>query len=166
MATTVQTVYGSSTAVTLTSAGLASDSAITAGRASTIITATGAIDYLVSGIVTTSSSGTLGTAKQVEIWTFSQVSTGYFTGLSTAYTGSDAANSPTQKGILKLLQIIPLGTGTSAVYSWGPMSIAQANGGIMPNSFGIFIVHNSCVALNAATGTQITQYQTVTFTSS
>lgn len=166
MATTVQTVYGTSAAITLTSAGLASDSALTAGRAGTVVTSSGAVDYLVSGIITTSSSGTLGTSKQVEIWTFSQVSTGYYTGLSTAYTGADANASPTQKSIMKLLQIIPLGTGTSTVYSWGPFSIAQANGGLMPGSFGIFIVHNSCVALNAATGTQITQYQAVTFTSS
>jgi hypothetical protein len=166
MATTVQTVYGSSTAVTISTSGLASDASLVAGRAGTVVTATGAVDYLVSGIITVSSATAPAAGKQVEIWTFSQVSTGYFTGLSTSYTGTDANATPTQKAIMKLLQAVPLAATTSSVYSWGPFSIAQANGGIMPDGFGIYIVQNSCSALNGASGSQITQYKTITFTSS
>jgi hypothetical protein len=164
MATTVQTIYGTSAAITLSATGLVSDTNLVAGRAGTVVASTGAADYLISGIVTASSTGV--GAKQIEIWAFAQVSTGYFTGLSTGYAGTDANQSPTQKSVMKLLQIIPTTTTTSAVYSWGPFSMAQANGGILPQNWGLFVVHNSCGALNGASGSQIFQYQPITFTSS
>lgn len=164
MATTVQTIYGASTAITLSASALASDTNLVAGRAGTTISSTGAADYVVSGIVTTSSTGV--GAKQIELWSFAQVSTGYFTGLSTGYTGADANQTPNQKSVLKLLQIIPTTANTSVVYPWGPFSITQAHGGILPQVWGLYVVHNSCGALNGAAGSQIFQYQALTYTSS
>lgn len=164
MAVVVSITYGSSTAITLSATGLAQDTALIAGRAGTAITSSGAADYLVSGIVTASSTGV--GAKQIELWAFSQVSTGYYTGLSTAYAGTDAASSAAPKTLMKLLQIIPTTTVTSQVYPWGAFSIAQAFGGIVPNVWGLFLTHNSCGALNGVAGTQIFQYQAITYESS
>jgi len=164
VATVVQTIYGTSAAITLSATGLASDTNLVAGRAGTIITSTGAVDYLVSGIVTTSSTGTA--ARQIELWSFVDVSTGYYTGLSTAYTGTDANATPNQKSNLKLVQIIPTTANTSVVYAWGPYSIAQVHGGVVPDSWGLYLVHNSCGALNGAANTQIFQYVPITYTSS
>jgi len=160
---TVTPSYGTSAALTITLASLASDASLIAGREATAIDNTTdlAIDSIVGGKVTTGTSPTA--SKQIEVW-----ADGSYDGttFSAGATGTDANFSPTgEKTQLKLLQIIPTDATSNHTYEWGPFSIAQAFGGTMPKKWGIFIVHNTGVALNATAGNHEVKYTPVKYVS-
>ena len=163
--TTASISYGTSTAMTLGlfTGPLATDANLIAGRESTAVDNTGAlaIDYLVGGKVTTGTSPTA--SKQIEVWlTASYDGTTFGAGAS----GSDANFSPTgEKTQLKLLCVIPTDGTSNHTYEWGPFSVAQACGGLMPKKFGIFVVHNTGVSLNATAGNHEAKYTSVNYTS-
>jgi hypothetical protein len=46
---------------------------------------------------------------------------------------------------MKLVTIIPSVQGSST-YQWGPFSVAQVYGGLMPTRWGIFVTHNTGVS--------------------
>ena len=161
--TTSTISYGTSTALTMTPASLASDTNLIAGRQSTVIDNTSdlAIDALVGGKVTTGTGPT--TAKQIEVWAFgSYDGTTYGAGAG----ATDANFSPTgEKTLMSLLTIIPTDATSDHTYEWGPFSVAQAFGGVMPKKWGIFIVHNTGVALNATAGNHEVKYTPVKYAS-
>lgn len=150
MAVTATPVYGTSTALTWTLNSLATDANLLIGRASTVIDNTSdlGIDALVGGqFVSHSVAPTTG--KQIEVWAYgSYDGTNYNAGA----TGTDAALTVTavRKALMRCLTIIPTDTATSSNYTWGPFSIAQAFGGVMPRKWGLFAVHNMGQILNAA----------------
>lgn len=143
---TVSLQYASPITLTITLTSLASDTNLSAGRASTAVdnSTDQYIDFLVGGRVTTGTSPT--TNRQIEIWAYgSYDGTTYSAGAS----GSDAAFSPgVEKPLMKLLQIIPTDGTSNRTYEWGPCSIAQAFGGTCPPKWGVYVVHNTAVALN------------------
>lgn len=145
---------GSSAAVTLTAASLASDTNLVAGRESTFIDNSSAryLDYLVSGFFTTGTSPTA--ARQIELWCVGTVNDAFL--LPDSFTGSDSNRSATSRNVLgayaRAVAVIPT-TSTSNVTYWiGPTSVAQLFGGVLPKKFLFWIVHNTAVALNSTSG--------------
>jgi hypothetical protein len=160
---TATPVYGTPTAMTITLASLASDTNLVAGRESTALDqkdSLDAIDVLVGGKVTTGTGPT--TARQIEVWAYGSYDDTEFCGSA---TGSDANLTPDEKSNLRLLTIIPTVATNDKAYKWGPFSIAQAFGGSIPVQFGIYIVHNTGVNLNATGGNHEVVYTSVKYES-
>lgn len=146
----------------MTLASLASDSSLVAGRESTSVDNTSdlAVDAIVGGKVTTGTTPT--TNKQIEVWAIGSYDGTSYSG---GATGSDANLTPQAKTLFALLTIIPT-TGTSnQLYTWGPFSVARAFGGTMPKKWGIYIVHNTAVNLNATGGNHEVKYTPVKYSS-
>jgi len=161
---TATPLYGTPVTMTITLTGLATDANLLAGRQSTLVDqkdTDDAIDCLVGGKVTTGTTPT--TAKQIEIWLIGTWDDTVFSGGAGA---SDAAFTPTgEKTLLKLLTIIPTDGTSDHVYEWGPFSVAQAFGGVIPTLWGVYIVHNTAVNLNATATNHAVKYQPVKFES-
>ena len=163
MATVSKPSYAAAQTLTcgLSTGPLASDTNLIAGRQSTVADNTSdlAIDSLVGGKITTGTSPTTG--KQIEVWAF-----GTYDGTTySAGAGATDANfSPTgEKTMMKLLTIIPTDATSNHTYEWGPFSVAAAFGGTMPLKWGIFIVHNTGVALNSTAGNHEVKYTAVQY---
>lgn len=160
MANTVTPVYGTPVTITITLASLANSA--TAGRASTAIANTTdlAVDCTVGGRVTTGAGPT--TNNQIQIWVYgSYDGTIYTAGAS----GTDAALTPNYIGLLFPLQSVVVTNTSSATYNWGPFSVAQAFGGTMPRSWGIWVLNNSGVALSASSSNHEIKYTPVKYQS-
>lgn len=143
----------STVALTLTLASLATDTSLLAGRASTAVdnTTNLDLDHLLSGAIRTGTSPTVGTT--IEVWAYSYLSIAsgapaYADGI----TGTDANKSITSLNVkyagLRLVQAITVDNTTGRDYPIPPTSIAQLFGSLPP-FWGIFVVHNTAVALNA-----------------
>lgn len=162
--TTATPVYGTKVTMTITLASLATSSTLTVGRESTAVDnkdTDDAIDALVGGIVTVGTTPTANT--QIEIWAYGSYDDTNFSG---AATGTDAALTPTAKSTMRLLEVIPnSGTTSNVAYKWGPKSIAQAFGGIVPVQWGIWVTHNTGVNLNSTAGNHEIEYFPVKFES-
>lgn len=154
--------YAAAATLTHSLASLASDTNLVAGRASTAVdnTTVDAIDCLVGGKVTTGTSPTAD--RQIEVWAYGSYDGTSFSG---GATGSDANLTPQNKTLLKLLTVIPTSNVSNKTYTWGPISIAQAFGGVVPPEWGIFIVHNTGVALHATAGNHEVKYTPIKFES-
>lgn len=161
--TTATPVYGASTAMTITLTGLATAASLDAGRESTVLDqkdTLDAIDVHVGGKITTGTTPTA--SRQIEIWAYGSYDDTEFSG---AATGSDAALTPTEKTTMRLLTIIPTTNTSDRSYKFGPFSIAQAFGGVVPVQFGIWVTHNTGVNLNATASNQEIVYTTVKYES-
>jgi hypothetical protein len=161
--TTATPVFSGAVTHTITLASLASDTNLLAGRAGTAIDqkdTDDAIDSLVGGLVTTGTTPTA--ARQIEVWAYG---TPDDTNFNEAITGSDANKTLVTKTLLRLLTIIPTNSTSDKSYYWGPFSIAQAFGGVMPAQWGIFIVHNTGANLNATGGNHFVKHFPVKFES-
>lgn len=160
---TASPLYGSVSPHTITIANLASDTNLLAGRAGTAInnkTTEDAIDALVGGRVTTGTTPTA--AKQIELWTYA---TADDTNFNEAITGTDAAKTLVNKNHLQNLTYIPTSSTTNIAHYWGPFSVAQRYGGMMPVQWGVFIVHNTGVALQNTGANQFVKHFPIKFES-
>lgn len=157
--------YATPVTLTMTLASLASDTNLVAGRASTAINngsdGADAIDALVGGKVTTGTGPTVD--RQIEIWAYGCYDATSYSG---GATGTDANLTPQSKTLLRLLTVIPTDATSNKTYTWGPVSLAQAFGGVIPEKWGIYAVHNTGVALNATAGNHEVKYTPVKFESS
>lgn len=163
MATTTVN-YGSATSITCTLTSLASDGWRQSAEVSN--TSNKYVDALVSGSIQIGSPTADGT---IEIFAYGSVDgTIYSGGLGTTdqgitwgTTGSTSVHGYAQ---LKLLEVLDIDdTDDSEDVEWGPVSVAAAFGGILPEKWGI-VVHNVTGASLHATGTNNAQkYQGVKF---
>lgn len=161
--TTASILYGTKVTMTMTLASLASDTNLVAGRESTAVDnkdVDDAIDALVGGKVTTGTSPTA--SRQIEVWAYGSYDDTTFSG---GASGSDANLTPSEKTLLKLLTIIPTANTSDKAYQWGPFSVAQAFGGVLPVQWGIYIVHNTGVNLNATGSNHEVEYYPIKFES-
>ena len=160
--TTATPNYGGAADLTITLASLASDTNLVAGRASTAISniTDDCIDAIVQGFTTTVSNPTA--SRQIEVWAYGSVDGSTYSG---GATGSDANLTPQEKTLMKLLTIIPTASTANQQYNWGPFSIAQAFGGTMPRNWGIYVVQNTGVNLNASTSLHKVTYNPVKYES-
>lgn len=151
---TLKLTYGAAVAFTLTGASLASDTGLLAGRQSAAVSnATArATDYIIGGKIATGTSPTA--SRTIEIWAY-----GSFDDAPTypaGITGSDGNLTITSSGIkgagLRLVAILETDNTTGRSYTLAPTSLRGVFGGIVPKSFGLFVVHNTGVALSATAG--------------
>jgi hypothetical protein len=157
--TTLKTLFGSEQTITLTAASLASDAGLIAGRASTVVdNGTNLyLDALVSGKITTGTSPTV--SKTIELWAYGAYNDTptYIDGI----TGSDANKSITSLNVkfsgLRLLWSAVVDATSDRAYFIPPTSIA-ARFGVMPKRWGLFLVHDTAVALNSTGGNHEFKY--------
>lgn len=146
----IRQAYGTASDATITLASLASDTNLLAGRESAEIvnTSTLALDYLVSGKITSGTSPT--TARQIEVWA---VGSWDGTNWPDVFDGTDSAETITssdiKNSVCRLVAVMATSSTSNVAYHFGPVSIASAFGGVCPPKFVLFVVHNTAVALNA-----------------
>lgn len=160
----IKFAYGTEADVTITLASLATSTTKLAGRQSTAIdnTSLKALDYLVSGKITTGTSPT--TAKSIEIWAVAALDYSAPTFLA-GFGASDAA-SPTliaenKISVAKLVASIPTVATSDQAYSFGAVSIASLFGGVVPPKFVLFVTHDTGVNLNSTSGNHQIRVQPV-----
>jgi len=160
---TITPVYGTKVTMTigLATTPLASDTNLLAGRQSTAVDnkdTDDAIDCLVGGLVTTGATPTA--SRLIGVFAYGSYDDTSFPG---DLTGSDGDITVLSLSLLQLLTWIPTTNTANEGYTWGPYSVAQAFGGILPVRWGIFIVHNTGVALNGTAGNHEVEYFPVKF---
>lgn len=165
---TIVTTWGSWTDFTLTAASLASDTNLVAGRAGTAVALSNAVDVEVAGLITCGTTPTINT--QIEIWLYSDISN--TPTYPDSITGTDANKTMTSREILysalggvrrpqgpvALLKVDS--TTSNRGYYFGPISVRSVFGDLPPKYLGIFVVHNTGVALNATGGNHFLRYRT------
>lgn len=162
----ILTKYPSTSSVALTIAlhtgPLASDTNLLAGRASTAVDnrTNQDIDHLLSGVITTGTSPTVSTT--IELWLYAprSISSGTPT-YPDGITGTDANKTITSlnvKNRLVRLDPIIVDNTTARGYDIGTISIAAQFGGSLPPFWGLFVVHNTGVALNSTAGNHVIHY--------
>lgn len=155
MAGDIKTKYPatSTVALTLTLASLASDTNLLAGRASTAVdnTTNLDIDHLLSGVIRVGASPTVSTTLEVWAYAARSIAAGTPT-YPDGITGSDANKTMTSRNVLfaalARVQVIIVDATSNRDYDIRPTSIA-ALFGAMPPFWGVFVVENTTVALNA-----------------
>lgn len=160
----IKAKYTASAALTITLASLGSSATFVAGREATAIDNSSNlfVDVLLTGKVTVGTTPTINT--QVLVYVFgAQDETPNWPG---AMTGSDAARTLTSVGVgngyLRLAAVLDVDSTTSdRAYTFGPVSIAQLFGGVMPRNWGVYVTHNTGVNLNSTGGNHYVKYQGV-----
>lgn len=145
MATTTVT-HAAAGSITLTTTSITNGSY----RQSTVIDndTNGYLDAQVGGILTMGTTPTADSTCSIYAYA-SYDGTNYTAGCS----GSDAAyTADGEESLLKLLETVTVDTTTDQEYVWGPVSVAQAFGGILPVKWGIVFKNDSGVTTNV-TGT-------------
>lgn len=163
MTTTGKVSYGSPVTLTMTLVSLASDANLLAGRESATLDNSSALamDYILGGKVTTGTTPT--TAKQIEVWVAGSYDGTTYSG---GATGADAnLTFASEKTSLKLLTVLPTDATSNHTYEWGPFCVAQAFGGMVPQKWNVFIVHNTGVNLNSTGGNHEVKCTPINFTS-
>lgn len=167
---TITPNYSSNTSITigLASTPLASSSTFVAGRESSEIdnTTNKYMDAHVSGKVTVGTTPTANTTIAVYVWG-SDVSLAA-TAIDTL-DGTDSDETLTNTGILNALKLgaaVAVPATTSNVgYPILPFSVAALFGGVMPKFWGLFVAHNTGVALNSTAGNHFFEFVGIKFDS-
>ena len=156
--------YGTAADVTITLASLATDASKLTGREGTAVdnTTTKAVDYLVSGKITTGTTPTA--SKSIEVWV---VGSWDGTNWPDVFDGTDSAETITsaeiKNCICRLVVSIPTTNTSDRTYHFGPTSIANIFGGVVPSKFVFFVTHDTAVNLNATSGNHQLRVQPVYF---
>jgi hypothetical protein len=162
MAATIEAKYGTTAqAITITLASLGASA--TVGRASTAVDNSSNLflDALVAGLIET---GTVSGNKQVLIYAYGTADSGtpVYSGKNgaNAISGTDAGFTRADPTDLRLIAAVPCPT-SSVVMGFGPYSVAQAFGGVLPDHWGIVVFNDTGAALSATAGNNKAWYQGV-----
>lgn len=146
--------YANAAAITIGLAALASSASRLAGRASTAIDngTTLYLNALVSGFITTGAGPTAGTRIDVYVYAAHDETPTY----QAPFDGTDSAETLTVAG-MRTAQLAKLGQSivvddAARTYYVKPTSVAALFGGILPRFWGLFVAHDTGVALDADAG--------------
>ncbi|HRD87256.1 MAG TPA: hypothetical protein PK752_03205 [Accumulibacter sp.] len=166
----IKTKYPSTSSVTLTIslASLASGSAgvFTAGQESTAVDNTSNldVDHLLSGVIRAGTSPTA--SRYINVYVYANISSA--SGTPTypdVLDGTDSAETFTSanvmNGIVKLAASMISDSTSNRDYFFGPVSVAQLFGGSLPKFWGVFVAHDTAVALNATGGQHVLTYERI-----
>jgi hypothetical protein len=157
---TITWVYGAKVTMTITLAALAQDATnLVAGRQSTVVDnkdVDQGVDAMLGGLVTV--GATVSSGKQIEVWLFGSFDDAASGGFSGSALATDGNFTPDEKTNLQLFTIIPINGTANKGYRFGPKSVAQAFGGVMPTQWGVYIVHNTGGSLHATAGNHRIEY--------
>ena len=167
----VTTTYATSTAITLGlhATPLASSPTFVLGRESTQIdnTTNKYIDAIVHGRTTVGTTPTTATLILCYVWGADD-SLG-----TTALDVLDGTDSDEtfnnveilQSGLRLAASISVIATDSNVTYYFAPFSVASLFGGVMPKYWGLYVSHNTGVALNSTAGNHVFKYTGITYTS-
>ena len=123
------------------------------------------LDHLLSGRIRVGSS-TLTANKAIEVWVYAPVR--MVTGTPTypdVFDGTDSdetiANDGQKGSALALAATIYPATTISLDYYVKPTSIAALFGGVMPPFWGIFVTHDTAVALDSTGSNHYFEYERI-----
>jgi len=153
-------------ALTITIASLATDTNLRAGRQCTTINNTTNVDldHLISGKIRTGTGPTLG--RPIELWAFAPwlINSGGTASWPDTLAGTDANVTITSDNVkfsmLRLVWSTLVDATSDRDYFVPPTSIASLFGD-MPAQWGLFLVQNTGVALNATGGNHALYYQRI-----
>lgn len=147
----IKLFYVASAALTITLASLASDTNLLAGRQSTAVDNTSNLylDHSLCAQVTTGTTPT--TAKEIDLYAYGQMDdSGTY---PDQITGTDGNVTMTTANILAQglaqVQVVSTSGTSNEKNTFRPTSVSGLFNGILPNKWGVFVVHNTAVALNA-----------------
>lgn len=154
----------STVAVTITLASLAAGASgvFTAGRESAAIVNTdNDIDHIVRGKIRVGTSPTAGRQIQIHAFIPRSIASGTPTWPDTM-TGADAARTLTSANVmgafLRPVATIVIDSTSDRDYDFSGVSIAGLFGG-MPKNYGIYVAHDTGVALSATGGNHVICYE-------
>jgi hypothetical protein len=163
---TVTNNYAAAATITCGVESTASSSTFAAGRESSVIdnTTNKYVDALLSGKIRVGTTPTTNT--QILIYVFAPLDE--TPTYPDVMDGTDSAETLTSVGVgqgfLKLAAVLNVDSATSdRDYAFGPVSVAQLFGGILPPKWAVFVTHNTGVNLNATAGNHFIKYQGVKF---
>ena len=153
--------YAASATITISPENVATSSTFLAGVESNVIdnTSNKYVDALLAGTWTAGTTPTINTNVYVYVLAIRDDAPYYpdvFDGTASAETVTAAGVGA---GFLKLAGILYVDATTSnRVYDFGPVSVAQLFGGIMPPKWEIFITHNTGANSNSTAGNHVWKY--------
>ncbi len=158
----------SSVALTISLASLASGSSgvFTAGQESTAVDNTSNldVDHLLSGVIRAGTSPT--SSRYINVYVYANISSS--SGTPTypdVLDGTDSAETFTSanvmNGIVRLAASLIIDSTSNRDYFFGPVSIASLFGGVLPKFWGVFVAHDTAVALNATGGQHVLTYERI-----
>ena len=156
----ISIAYATPAALTWTPAGLAT--ATYDGSGSITNTTNKYIDVLVGGFITTGTTPTVATLIQILAYGSGDGGTTFTAGMSGSDGGTPDAG---EEGLLRLIEAIKVDATSDHRYEWGPVSLAQAFGGILPEDWGLVVYNNTGVAFNATAGNFETKYTGIKYNS-
>lgn len=165
---TVTPSYATKTALTITLASLASDTAQTAGQESTqeVNTTNKYSTALLEGFITVGTTPTTGKNIFIYVWGANET---LATTAKDVLDGTDSAETITTAGVrdgfLKLAATLYVDSATSnRRYDFGNIDVANALGlSVLPPFWGVFVTHNTGVALNSTAGNHAISYSGVKY---
>lgn len=147
----VKIAYGSSAALTITLAELATSATLVAGQESTAIDNTSNLyqDYLLAGKITTGTSPTV--SKTIEVWVYASTDdTPTYPDDATGTNGAmESTTADIKSSSMALAASMTVSATNDVTYWFGAISVASLFGGVMPKHFGVFVVHDTAVNLHA-----------------
>ncbi|MEZ0137378.1 MAG: hypothetical protein AB9Q17_02385 [Candidatus Reddybacter sp.] len=165
--TTATINYGTTTAVTLSPASLASSGTYIAGRESTEIdnTSNKFLNAEVQGFITTGTTPTVDTYIKLFVWA-SHTSLG--TTALDVLDGTDSAETFTSvdimSSIVTLVRSVKVNATSDQKYHFKPFTIADIFGE-MPKYWGLYLAHDTVAALNSTAGNHEFKYTGIKFDS-
>ena len=179
MATVLTTTYnGSATALTcgLATTPLASSSTFVLGRCSVEVdnTTNKYVDVQLQGKITVGTTPTANTIIAIYAWgtdtsiaslTYGQSNAAGFDTLVGTDADKTLTNAQVLNGLVSIATISVVATTSNVTYPFVCKSLAQFFGGSMPRYWGLFVTHNTGVALNATANNHNIQYTGITYTS-
>lgn len=155
----------STTALTISLASLATNAAstFTSGQESTAVdnTTNQDLDHLLSGKLRTGTTPTAGRSINVYVYAPISLSSGTPT-YPDVLDGTDSAETITSanvlNGVVRLAWAIVVDATSDRDYFIPPVSIASLFGGVLPTHWGVYVAHDTGVALNATGGNHVLSY--------
>jgi hypothetical protein len=158
----IKIAYGSAFDLTITSASLASDTNLLAGRSSAAIdnTSDKFLDFLIGGKATTGTSPTTG--RSIQYWAVASWDGTLWPDVFDG-TDKDVTISLAQiknSSVCRLIDELATVATSNEDYYFGGVSIARLFGSVPPK-FQIFQTHNTVANLNATAGNHVIRVQPV-----
>ena len=166
----IKTKYPATSSVdlTITLASLATGAAgvYTAGQESDAVdnTTNNDLDHLVSGKIRTGTTPTAGRA--INVYAYANLSSAsgtpsYADVLDGANSAETFTSANVMNGALKFVASMIVDSTSDRDYFFGPVSVASLFGGVLPKFWGVYVAHDTAVALNATGGNHKLSYERV-----
>lgn len=159
--TDLKLAYAASAAYTITLASLATSSTLVAGQESNSVDNSSNLylDYLVGGKITTGTTPT--TAKSINIFTVGTVDD--TPTWPDVFDGTDSAETWTSVDMRNAASALLAATTTdntsNRTYWFGPRSLANCFGGVLPKLHVLWVTHDTAVNLHATGSNHVLSYK-------